>query len=122
MVNLKLIAKLTDIYGNPLSGKEIIFYYSLDGTNYAEITRSLTDPNGEATATYTYTGFGTIWFKAVFLGDPDYEGSEAVVKYELPFIQMIMNILGMLWNIFMMLLPLILAILFIFILIKAFTE
>jgi len=107
---LKLEAKLTDIEGNPLGGKEIIFYYSLDGVNFNEITRQNTDPNGIATTTYQPQYYGTIWFKAVFPGDPVYESSEAVVKYELGYAQMITNILSSIMQLIMMLLPIIILI------------
>jgi len=102
---LKLEATLTDIYSNPLGGKTIIFYYSLDGTNYTEIERKTTDPNGKATTTYQNTYYGTIWFKAVFPGDPEYEGSEAVVKYEFGYLQIVTNIIASLLNYLWALMP-----------------
>lgn len=84
MVMLKLIAMLTDANGNPLSGKTIEFYHSLDGVNYALIGTSITDTNGQASITYEITQTGIHYFKARFPGDDVYDASEAIATYEYP--------------------------------------
>jgi len=81
MVTLRLIATLKDSAGNPLGGKTIEFYHSLDGVNYTLIGTATTDTSGQASITYEATQAGTHYFKARFPGDEYYEASEATATY-----------------------------------------
>lgn len=81
MVTLKLVAKLTDGSGNPLSGKTIEFYRSIDNVNFTLITTKTTDENGIAETIDEVTSYGTYYYKARFPGDGTYEASEDVEVY-----------------------------------------
>lgn len=77
-VTLKLTATLTTD-GTPLSGKTINFYYSYDGSTWTFIGSQTTDANGQASVTHTTDR--TTYYKAEFLGDPDYAPSSATATY-----------------------------------------
>jgi len=79
MVTLQLKATLKDIDGNPLANKPINFYYSYDQQTWNLIETVNTDENGVATTTHETTQ--TTYYKAVFEGDEEYEGSEATAVY-----------------------------------------
>jgi len=80
-VTLKLTAALTSD-GTPLSGKTINFYYSYDGLTWTSIGSQTTDANGQASVIHTTDR--TTYYRAVFLGDPDYEPSSATATYTPP--------------------------------------
>jgi len=75
-VGAKLIARLTDSNGNPLSGRTISFYAgdTLIGT-------ATTDDNGYATYANVYKSINDVAFEAKFDGDNNYAQSEAVVWF-----------------------------------------
>jgi len=80
MTTLKLIAKLTDSGGNPLSGKTIYFYVSSDGSTWSLLTSVATDSNGYASVTYDASQ--KTWFKAEFKGDSQYDPASATAVWE----------------------------------------
>ena len=80
MTSLKLIARLTDSGGAPLSGKTIYFYASGDGSTWSPLTNAVTDSNGYASATYDANQ--KTWFKAEFKGDDLYEPASATAVWE----------------------------------------
>ena len=80
MTTLRLIARLTDSGGVPLSGKTIYFYYSNDGSTWISIGNSNTDSSGYASITYNASG--RTWFKAEFSGDAQYEPTSATMVWE----------------------------------------
>ena len=84
MVKLKLVARLTDIHGNPLSNKTIEFYRRTTGS-YTLIATGTTNESGEADTVDEVTAYGTYYYKARFPGDPDYEASEAEASYTYSF-------------------------------------
>jgi len=81
MVTLQLEATLKDVDGNPLANKPINFYYSYDQETWNLIETVNTNENGIATTTHEATK--TTYYKAVFEGDDEYEGSEATASYTL---------------------------------------
>jgi len=73
-------AKLTDVDGNPLSGKPVYLYYRPSGeTTWYDIGTNphTTDANGIASDTITLSVPGTYDFRAEFPGDDQYEASSA---------------------------------------------
>jgi hypothetical protein len=81
VVSVKLTATLT-ADGEPLQGKILEFYKSLDGVSFELIGTSVTDESGSASISLDVDQ--DTYFKAVFKGDEDYEGSESdVVKFTL---------------------------------------
>jgi hypothetical protein len=80
MTVLRIVARLTDSNGNPLSGKAIYFYASSDGSTWVSIGSSNTDSGGYAYVTYNATS--RTWFKAEFRGDEYYEPASAVAVWE----------------------------------------
>lgn len=80
MTALRIIARLTDSSGNPLSGKTIHFYYSKDGFAWIFLTSATTDSGGYAYATYEATS--RTWFKAEFSGDSEYDPASATAVWE----------------------------------------
>ncbi len=80
MTTLRIIARLTDSSGNPLSGKTIYFYYSTDGSTWFLLTSATTDSGGYASTTYDATS--KTWFKAEFRGDSQYDPSSATAVWE----------------------------------------
>jgi len=84
MVSLKLVATLTDVNGNPLSGKTIEFYRSTDGVNYTLLGTATTNTNGQASLIDEITEPGKYYYKARFPGDETYDASEATATYEYP--------------------------------------
>ena len=82
MTSLKLIARLTDSGGAPLSGKPIYFYYSTDGETWINFVAVVTDENGYASATYDASG--KTWFKAEFKGDEQYDPVSATAVWPPP--------------------------------------
>ena len=77
---LRLVARLTDFGGSPLSGKIIYFYYSSDGSAWINFAAVVTDSNGYASTTYDANQ--KTWFKAEFRGDSDYDSASATVVWE----------------------------------------
>ncbi|MEM4439219.1 MAG: hypothetical protein QW680_11405 [Pyrobaculum sp.] len=77
---LKVVARLTDSSGNPLSGKTIYFYYSTDGSTWIFLTSSTTDSGGYVSTTYDATS--KTWFKAEFRGDSQYDPASATAVWE----------------------------------------
>jgi len=75
----KLEAQLKDNSGNPLSGKTIYFYYSLDGTTWLYIGSATTNYNG--IATIYHAAIQDIFYKAEFKGDEQYEASSDTESY-----------------------------------------
>jgi len=82
MPTLKISATLTDVDGNPLNGKVIHFYKSIDGINFSLLATKVTDSNGKAEITDDIANPGTYYYKAEFPGDTDYLPSEVVTIYE----------------------------------------
>ena len=80
MTALRLVARLTDSSGSPLSGKTIYFYYSTDGSTWINFAAVATDSNGYATATYDANQ--KTWFKAEFKGDDYYDPASATAVWE----------------------------------------
>ena len=80
MTTLRIIARLTDSSGNPLSGKTIYFYYSTDGSTWIFLTSTTTDSGGYASTTYDATS--KTWFKAEFRGDSQYDSASATAVWE----------------------------------------
>ena len=80
MTSLKLIARLTDSGGAPLSGKPIYFYYSTDGETWINFAAVATDENGYASTTYDVNQ--KTWFKAEFKGDEQYDPASATAVWE----------------------------------------
>ena len=80
MTTLRLIARLTDSNGIPLSGKTIYFYYSNNGSTWFPIGSSNTDSSGYASVTYNASD--RTWFKAEFSGDAQYDPSSATVVWD----------------------------------------
>jgi hypothetical protein len=80
MTTLRLVARLMDSGGNPLSGKTIYFYYSTDGSTWINFVAVATDSNGYAFTTYDANQ--KTWFKAEFRGDSDYDPASATVVWE----------------------------------------
>lgn len=80
MTALRIIARLTDSSGNPLSGKTIYFYYSTDGSTWIFLTSATTDSGGYAYTTYNATS--KTWFKAEFRGDNQYDPASATAVWE----------------------------------------
>lgn len=78
-IDVKLEARLIDINGNPLPGKEIVFSYSLDGSTFVEIGRATTDENGIASVTHRATQ--KTWYRACFEGDETHEPVCATVEF-----------------------------------------
>ena len=85
MATVKLVARLTDTDGNPLSGETITFSYSYDGVNYTQISQSVTDSTGTAIAIHETTQ--TTYYMASFGGDSEYEPASAVATYTPPTTQ-----------------------------------
>jgi len=79
MAVVKATATLTDINGNPLSGKTIKFYYSDDGETWNLLGTAVTDENGRAGIVDWIEH--TTYYKAVFEGDDIYEPSEATAEF-----------------------------------------
>ena len=78
MVGLRvtLTARLTDHEGNPLGGKEIIFYrYDSAAGGFVELGRNITDGDGVATYYDDVGSAGEYRYRAVFPGDDEYCGS-----------------------------------------------
>jgi len=82
MTSLKLIARLTDSGGAPLSSKPIYFYYSTDGETWINFVAVATDENGYASATYDVNQ--KTWFKAEFKGDEQYDPVSATAVWPPP--------------------------------------
>jgi len=82
MTSLKLIARLTDSGGAPLSGKPIYFYYSTDGETWINFAAVATDENGYASTTYDVNQ--KTWFKAEFKGDEQYDPASATAVWPPP--------------------------------------
>lgn len=80
MTTLRIIARLTDSSGNPLSGKTIYFYYSTDGSTWIFLTSATTDSGGYVSTTYDATS--KTWFKAEFRGDSQYDPASATAVWE----------------------------------------
>jgi hypothetical protein len=80
MTYLKLVARLVDSGGAPLSGKPIYFYYSTDGETWINFVAVATDENGYASATYDANQ--KTWFKAEFRGDEQYDPAYATTVWE----------------------------------------
>ena len=78
-VTLRVIARLTDGYGNPLQGKIIDFYYSYNGVLFNYIDSDVTDYNG--TASVEHVTDKRTWYRAVLLGDDIYDGSSAITTF-----------------------------------------
>ncbi|RLC36752.1 hypothetical protein DRH29_03870 [candidate division Kazan bacterium] len=113
MPTLKIVATLTDVNGNPLSGKTIEFYKSTDNVNFTLIATKTTDTNGEAETTDEITQAGTYYYKARFPGDDTYDEAEVVASYTYSpmeeWIQAFMNLLP--WIVMIMIIILIIALL-----------
>jgi hypothetical protein len=77
---LKVVARLTDSGGNPLSGREIYFYYSTDGSTWSLLATATTDSSGYASVTYDASQ--KTWFKAEFKGDSQYDPASATAVWE----------------------------------------
>jgi len=84
VVVLTLIARLSDSEGNPLPNRVITFYRSTNGISYYLLNQDTTDEDGIATASDEITTAGTYYYKAVFAGDDDYDGSTDVKLYVIP--------------------------------------
>jgi len=80
MTYLKLVARLVDSGGAPLSGKTIYFYVSSDGSTWSLLTSATTDSGGYASATYDANQ--KTWFKAEFKGDEQYDPASATAVWE----------------------------------------
>jgi len=80
MTTLKIVARLTDSSGNPLSGKTIYFYVSGDGSTWSLLTTATTDSSGYASVTYDASQ--KTWFKAEFKGDSQYDPASATAVWE----------------------------------------
>jgi len=78
-----LEAELTDGV-NPLSGKTVDFYYSLDGQEWSLIDSRVTDEEGKCSTSFSYPEDVKLWFKARFEGDETYDPCEDVAVYEPP--------------------------------------
>ena len=78
-----LEAELTDGV-NPLSGKTVDFYYSLDGQEWSLIDSRVTDEEGKCSTSFSYPEDVKLWFKARFEGDDVYDACEDVAVYEPP--------------------------------------
>jgi len=84
VVVLTLIARLSDSEGNPLANKTINFFKSTNGISYYILNQGVTDEDGIATAVDEVTAPATYYYKAVFAGDDDYDGSTDVKLYVIP--------------------------------------
>jgi len=84
VVVLVLVARLTDSDGKPLPGKLVKFYKSINGVSYHFLGQGVTDDDGLVTITDEVTTPGKYYYRAVFEGDDDYEGSVDVKLYVVP--------------------------------------
>jgi len=75
----KLEAQLKDAYGNPVSGKTIYFYYSLDGSTWLYIGTATTNSSG--IATLYHAAIQDVYYKAEFKGDSTYGASSDTETY-----------------------------------------
>jgi len=78
MTTVKIIAKLTDVDGNPLYNKPIEFYKSYDKSSWNLLDTIYTDTNGVSEITDEVNRYGVIYYKARFSGDDTYDSSEAI--------------------------------------------
>ncbi len=79
MVKVRLVARLTDSGGRPLSGRHVHFYYDKDG-DWQHIDTAITNDDGYAVATHE-TDRRTV-YRAEFKGDDLYEPSSATAVWE----------------------------------------
>jgi hypothetical protein len=79
MTTLRLIARLTDSSGRPISGKPIYFYYDRDGT-WIHIATAVTNDDGYAVVTHE-TNRRTV-YRAEFRGDDQYESASDTAVWE----------------------------------------
>jgi hypothetical protein len=80
MVLLKVVAVITDFFGNPIQGKTVYFYVSGDGVNWELFAIAATDSGGFVSVEYDANQ--KTWFMVEFRGDDDYEPVSAVAVWE----------------------------------------